>query len=138
MKKEIAEQWVKALRSGDYAQGRGQLRKQLAAGDALDSFCCLGVLCDLHRKATREGDWVNGLYENASGKRDNSFDVPTSNVVDWAGLSQANPEVDLLEDEEDELTEDVEDELTIAELNDGYGWSFEQLADLIEQHWEDM
>lgn len=46
---EIKKKWVKALRSGKYNQCDGQLRQG-------DTFCCLGVLCDLHRKAMKKGD----------------------------------------------------------------------------------
>lgn len=34
------ERWLKALRGGDYKQGKGALREG-------DKFCCLGVLCDV-------------------------------------------------------------------------------------------
>jgi hypothetical protein len=40
MKKEIRDRWVTALRSGEYEQGRHDLRRG-------DEFCCLGVLCDV-------------------------------------------------------------------------------------------
>lgn len=43
----IKENWVKALRSGKYRQGKGRLRKG-------NLFCCLGVLCDLHDKTKWE------------------------------------------------------------------------------------
>ncbi len=42
MNPEIKSLWLAALRSGTYSQGRERLR-----GEA-DSFCCLGVLCDIH------------------------------------------------------------------------------------------
>ena len=38
--KELVEQWVEALRSGKYKQGRRTLRNRN------DEFCCLGVLPD--------------------------------------------------------------------------------------------
>lgn len=38
---EFAQRWVAALRSGRYKQGRSRLRKKD------DTFCCLGVACDL-------------------------------------------------------------------------------------------
>jgi hypothetical protein len=38
MNKQLRDEWVKALRSGEYAKGTGQLRKA-------DRYCCLGVLC---------------------------------------------------------------------------------------------
>lgn len=40
MNKTIRDEWVARLRSGEYEQGRGNLRYE-------DKFCCLGVLCDL-------------------------------------------------------------------------------------------
>ena len=49
MRKELTEtqiqnlrNWIKALRSGDYKQGEGCLYNNKD-----DSFCCLGVACDL-------------------------------------------------------------------------------------------
>jgi hypothetical protein len=38
MTPEIQAAWVRALRSGEYKQGRGTLKQN-------DCFCCLGVLC---------------------------------------------------------------------------------------------
>lgn len=38
MRKEDANKWLKALRSGDYKQGNGHLKT------ADNKFCCLGVL----------------------------------------------------------------------------------------------
>ncbi len=44
MKTSIKKQWIKALRSDEYVQGKHRLAT--AAGD-YDKFCCLGVLCDV-------------------------------------------------------------------------------------------
>lgn len=44
MKKELKEEWVKALRSGKYKQGREMLRKNV---NGEDYYCCLGVLADI-------------------------------------------------------------------------------------------
>lgn len=41
MKKEIADKWVAALRSGNYKQTTGMLNRNN------ESFCCLGVLCEI-------------------------------------------------------------------------------------------
>jgi len=40
---DAQETWIQALESGEYNQGTGALHKQ-------DSFCCLGVACDLYKK----------------------------------------------------------------------------------------
>lgn len=38
--KDFAEKWVKALRSGEYKQGRGHLFQY-------ETYCCLGVACHI-------------------------------------------------------------------------------------------
>jgi hypothetical protein len=43
MKPEIKAKWVEALRSGDFKQGKGYLNNR---DD--NSFCCLGVLCEIN------------------------------------------------------------------------------------------
>lgn len=40
MDEKVKAKWLEALRSGKYKQGRQSLREA-------DSFCCLGVLCDI-------------------------------------------------------------------------------------------
>lgn len=42
MNKKLKAKWVKALRSGKYKQGRGQLYNPKTK-----RYCCLGVLCRL-------------------------------------------------------------------------------------------
>ena len=44
MNPEIKEKWLKALRSGEYKQGSHYLRR------VDDTYCCLGVLCDIYIK----------------------------------------------------------------------------------------
>lgn len=44
MKKKIKKLWLEALNSGEYAQGRRFLCQK---GKKYDTFCCLGVLCDI-------------------------------------------------------------------------------------------
>ena len=41
MDHELKAKWVATLRSGNYSQGRNQLRNRL------NQCCCLGVLCDI-------------------------------------------------------------------------------------------
>lgn len=43
MNKELKQKWVEALRSGKYKQGKEALRRC----EPEESFCCLGVLCDI-------------------------------------------------------------------------------------------
>lgn len=39
---EIAKKWIRALKSGDFEQGKGQLARHRS--DGIEYFCCLGVL----------------------------------------------------------------------------------------------
>lgn len=50
MDKDIKEKWVKALRSGEYKQGRGAL----IDGDG--AMCCVGVLAHVMGKAN---EWLH-------------------------------------------------------------------------------
>lgn len=50
MKKDIAEIWAQWLESGVIPQGKNALYTPQGA-------CCLGVLCELHRQMTGEGEW---------------------------------------------------------------------------------
>lgn len=45
MNSEIKTKWIETLLSGKYKQGTGALRK--ADEGRGDTFCCLGVLCDI-------------------------------------------------------------------------------------------
>ena len=80
MNPEIKAKWVAALRSGEYKQGRGQLRSE-------DLFCCLGVLCDLHAKETGS-EWRGEAHDCSQG-------TPSRRVVDWAQLGAMNPYVEV-------------------------------------------
>lgn len=108
MKADIKRQWVKALRSGAYLQGKGKLRT------GRKSFCCLGVLCDLHSKKTKES-WINGsgmrAYLGCTGT------LPLL-VQRWAGLRRDNPNIN---------------RRSLASLNDT-GKSFKTIASLIQKH----
>lgn len=118
MKTEVKAQWLTALRSGDYAQGSQRLRR------LDDTFCCLGVLCDLAVKAgvipepeRERGD--RGSYEyGASG---NAAFLP-SEVARWADIDRWGQKHD---------GEDTSHDL--VQLNDN-GATFAEIADVIEAH----
>lgn len=129
MSKENIRKWVDALRSGEYEQATGQLRTN-------KGFCCLGVACDLYGE---ENDVTWGRDDGFIGR----IDLPPSIVGDWLGIGSPNPVLAYIsyEDPEDpdaytitpggnQISEDAE--LRASELNDDYGWAFDQIADAIE------
>lgn len=77
MLNDVAKEWVKALRSGDYAQGRGALR------DVADKFCCLGVLCDL---AVEAGIIDAPIVEGGLYVYDRELAGVPAKVQEWSGV----------------------------------------------------
>lgn len=116
MKKSVAKEWVKTLRSGKYKQGKGKLRH---AG----RYCCLGVLCEI---AVKEGvtDRCSKGYVGTSNIYYNMTLPPA--VITWGEIASSTeplgqPGVNLL-----------------AVMNDTYELSFSVIADVIEKHWKKL
>lgn len=121
MIKEKADLLVAALRSGDFKQTTGVLRNG-------DSFCCLGVACEIYRQNTGQGEWGhNEIFVDHTG--DKSFATMPAGVVEWFGAKDFNPNTSI------EL--DGMPGQPLASLNDS-GWTFAQIADLIEREWESL
>lgn len=111
MDPKLKKAWVKALRSGEYKQGRGHMCEDTPEGPR---YCCLGVLVDI----AHDGDWV--LDPNiTTWKIDNNFDP---------SFQASFPSNKFLN--EVELNRDTADE--VAHMNDD-GKSFEEIADFIEE-----
>lgn len=109
MNPEIKERWVAALRSGDYKQSAGHLHRN-------NSFCCLGVLCDL---AARDGivRAEGESYVAVNNEDDDACSFLPVVVQEWAGLDSCNPSVK---------------ERQLATYNDSLAYDFKRIADLIE------
>lgn len=110
MKPEIKARWVEALRSGRYKQGRGALRMKD------DTYCCLGVLCDL---IDPEGWGDVGC-------------LPETPIYAWSRASEELAYDYLPEDLRDEVGLDEEDQSNLTCMNDD-GTSFGEIADYIEK-----
>jgi hypothetical protein len=101
MNQEIKTQWIAALRSGQYKQGKGMLKQTTAQGDI--RHCCLGVLCELYMQANPDqAAWQEGQlpltdprtpgskpwYFMADWEEQRSL-LPWK-VSHWAGLGEHN------------------------------------------------
>ncbi len=96
----IKSRWIRALISDEYIQGKGQLREG-------NSFCCLGVLCDIYDK----NRWMNDSYVYTEGLQ-RAF--PPNDVQNAAWLSDKAGS-------------------TLASMNDN-GASFSTIARYIEEN----
>jgi hypothetical protein len=125
MKEKVAKAWVAALRSGEYRQAHGCLRNDDG------EMCCLGVLCDI----SELGRWQNvgiNVYKGLALLGDRVFSstmgTPPKAVMDWAGMRTPLGEfADIARFGGD----------TLAKIND-LGASFNFIADIIEDNWEQL
>lgn len=107
MKKKVYEQWVSALRSGDYNQTKGTLKGELPDGGV--GYCCLGVLAEiLGYEVEKQGIIEGSLSEYASEGPDEVY-------------------------EDFRETFEIIDVDTLIVLNDSKEYNFSEIADYIER-----
>jgi hypothetical protein len=140
MNREVRDRWVAALRSGEFAQTTGKLTRVVRTGvDAPTGHCCLGVLCELARRA---GVPLVVSDDTALGVRsyDGVDDLLPEAVRDWA-LLDADPGVPLVDVAAvdaalattlDDEHENEVDRVTLSSVNDR-GVPFATVAALIER-----
>jgi hypothetical protein len=152
MRTRVKEKWLERLRSGEVEQARGALR--VVDSDGSESFCCLGVLCEIAveegviqrtNKMDPDEDVGMAYYDPAVDTKDDSPTAPSPyfgtvlppSVIEWAELPDNNPKVQIDDKVEGRHAS------TLANLNDnGVGevtihkaaWTFEQIADAIEKN----
>lgn len=118
--RKVRRDWVKALRSGKYAQGRYRLHT--IKGDK-HSFCCLGVLCDLAVKAKVLKSYVRGSYV-VYGPHE-QYSVLPDELLKFAGILS----------NQGKYIPSTGRPTSLVANNDGRGRShkdFNQIADIIE------
>lgn len=112
--RENREQWLTALESGKYRQTRGQLR---AAQGKSYGYCCLGVLCNLHKD--KENKWDNSVFEAPSdffpGETEVYFEMPPDSFLEKVKVDTK-----------------LADEL--ATMNDN-GKTFKEIAAFLRKKW---
>ena len=126
MKKTIAKKWVAALRSGKYKQGREVLHNNKSGKD---TYCCLGVLCDLYQQDRRskkkkmldvDNRWNNVCYDGADTH------LPDA-VLMWAGMKT-----------KDGSWDELHCETSLVYLNDEKRNNFKTIASVIEKNVENL
>lgn len=101
MNKKVQKQWIKALLGGEYEQGKKSLHPK-------SKFCCLGVLCDIHRLETNGPNWC--IW---TGYLDNKYLLPYE-VENWADILDS-------------------DLIALAQLNDTRNITFPEIAYVIKE-----
>lgn len=115
MNSDVKQQWVAALRSGEFTQGRTKLKTERT--DMAPKHCCLGVLCELHDRQKA----IPQSFQSIAGE------LP-DHVMEWAGLEEANPYIN----RPAYSSYANEYKVHLSFLNDIENLDFGQIADLIE------
>jgi len=110
MKKDIADKWVKALRSGEYEQGRDHLKRA-------NKYCCLGVLCEISGLSKWDGksSGINSYFHSDA--------LLPNEIQTWAKMKSFGGR--------------LRNGTTLTSLNDS-GFNFDNIADIIETEWETL
>lgn len=111
MDKRLKKKWVKALRSGEYEQGRGHLCRD-------GKYCCLGVLCVV------AGETRHDYYDPGRGLRISRFG-PFASCASTFTLT--NEQLDRFRLPRESLP-------VLMRMNDDRNWSFNAIANYIEKH----
>lgn len=129
-------EFVDALRSGKYMQGSGALKTDMG-------MCCLGVLCDISKTGEwkRELDDMSYAYFQPNGKSCEANLFHLDMVADWAGLGEdasdngRNLVIPYAQEAPVPSPRDTAP-TCFTELNDMYGFTFAQIADIFEERFE--
>ena len=119
--KQSRKEWVDALRSGEYKQGTGALRK-MSLDEDNEIYCPWGVACDLYSNANPKSSfWEDDNY----GVFSFNVEFP-SGIVD---ISQEYPPRVVMEFFEiDDMVMNY-----IIDLSDTSHYTFDKIADFIEE-----
>ena len=123
-------EWTQALRSGNYHKGRGVLRAVLH-GETV--HCCLGVWCEV-KGYERLGD----VYLARSDRSEKSIFAPEDGSELDSGLFPAGVKLFIPDEKESSWWEWQQEKSTSSfnTLNDEYGFSFDEIAEIAEQIYE--
>lgn len=127
MDKKIAEEWIEALRSGNYSQTSLKLKSG-------KGYCCLGVLCDLAAQKG-VGKWKpvpfddTDLFVTENGQHST---VLPDEVVSWAGMNQDYRGMGSNGPYPRNGDEPLASHTCLSALNDD-GASFEEIAQVIQE-----
>ena len=133
MKKTVMKKWIKALRSGKFKQGKGQLKQTNPQGKV--NHCCLGVLCELYNEEmikNKKKKLKEAIESYGFGEKEMtySFDgrggLLPKKVMNWSGVST----------DEGKFYDSTEP-LSLVEVNDE-GKRFTTIANFIEKNWESL
>lgn len=132
MKQEWKDKWVAALRSGEYKQGIGHLQTKDGG------FCCLGVLCDVVHKELGIGEWEDQSDRNTFSDQPRAIFVVDSERTSGQIPEKIREIVSMHSNNGLYELDETYEKRTLWRDNDRNGKTFNEIADIIEKHWEEL
>lgn len=124
LKPEVKEKWTAALRSGDYKQGIGQLKRTNYSGVKSEpSFCCLGVLCEV-LEVSKDADYDGYIFNGATFTGEIEYHWAVENLFENSTLDIRYVKRDVLGFMRECILN-----------NDSYHMSFEDIANWVEKNY---
>ncbi len=129
MKPKYKQQWLAALRSGEFLQCREVMRLVDKGGQ--ERFCVLGVLAELvRRECPAKFKWTRFGTDAAGNARYDLRPKGGRPGKRWWRAIEKKLGVHLFGDT---MIDYLGDAHTLSELNDDFGIEFDEAADLIEE-----
>ena len=114
MNKRIKKKWIKALESGEYAQGKGALCVEPDDPKDDTRFCSLGVLCEIYAQEMNI-PWEESYYYGQLMMEEEPHTLPLQ-VVDWADLLDNDPIVRLHDGSKKRISEANDMEMSFLKM----------------------
>lgn len=112
--------WIRALKSGKYKQTQNKLKRE-------NSYCCLGVACDLYLKSKDNKDKMTWKDINHF----TSLPIPVRN---WLRLKKGNPVVKIISKKV--LNKIKERKIDLITMNDTLKCNFKIIAKHLENQYK--
>ena len=107
----IRDEWIPALRSGEFEQGIGYLNYD-------NKYCCLGVACEILSRKGMVNKQRTPYYENKLVTYDGEGTSLPEKIAEFIGI---------------DIDGRMEDAAGLNVLNDRYLENFTKIADILEQ-----
>ena len=120
-----AKEWIKALRSGKYQQGKGKLHSG-------NKFCCLGLACYLNK------EYIDSENTGTYHTYDTFSEVLPDRMKNLLGLSHEKGYFIVTDRIKKHFPSLGLGMCSLILLNDGFGFSFNEIADIIELEPEEL
>lgn len=130
---EARKLWIDALRSGEYLQTTGTLRRNTSDGPR---YCCLGVACEVYQKHVGDLEVKPSIFGQMTNFDEQSSILPVK-VQAWLDMN-SHGSFELQEgDKQPAWVKDMNRKRThsfLTEQNDQCGATFVDIANIIETH----